>query len=69
MSEKDLRVDFYDNASPGDSYRVSCRMVHVPSGTVAQSDEQHNQLMAKHQAFHRLLSRLPAVVAVEEGTP
>jgi protein subunit release factor A len=58
MSEKDLRVDFYDNASPGDSYRVSCRMVHVPSGTVAQSEQHQSRLMAKRQAFDRLLEGL-----------
>jgi protein subunit release factor A len=54
----DLRVDYYDNASPGDNYRVTCRIVHIPSGVVEQSDDQRNRMMAKRQAYDRLLAKL-----------
>jgi protein subunit release factor A len=55
----DLRFDFYDNASPGDSFRVTCRIVHIPTGKVGQSDDQRGVLAAKRQAFARLLRQLP----------
>lgn len=61
-NNKDCRVDFYDNASPGDSYRVTCRIVHVPTGAVATSGEHQMQTQAALEAFGVLdaaLAKLP----------
>jgi protein subunit release factor A len=51
VNNKDCRMDFYDNASPGDFYRVKCRITHVPTGTVATSHEHQTQTQAALEAF------------------
>lgn len=58
VREMDIRADYYDNASPGEFYRVTCKLAHIPTGTVAESDHQHNRTMAKRQATDRLLAKL-----------
>jgi len=55
------RVDFYDNAMPGNAYRVTCRITHVPTGIVVQSDEHQTLFMARTQAFERLLAKIDEV--------
>lgn len=64
--EMDLRIDYFDNASPGDSFRVTCHIVHQPSGVTARSDDQRNRSMAKRQAYDRLLAKVYTLGAANE---
>jgi protein subunit release factor A len=58
LDERDLRVDFYDNASPGDNYRVACRISHIPTGKVGMSEQHLSRLNAKREATDRLKAKL-----------
>lgn len=65
MDENDLRIDIYSQA--GGRYNWSMRIVHIPSGIVAQSDSipgrgpgQRTQFSVKTELLGQIRRRLDA---------
>ena len=68
VRKSDLRIDYYRGSGPGGQHRnktdSACRITHLPTGTVAQSEEHKKQGQNKKAAFERLCKILvPKMVA------
>jgi protein subunit release factor B len=57
LTAKDFKFEFYRGSGKGGQHRnktdSACRCRHLPSGSVAKSEDQRKQLQNKRKAFER----------------
>lgn len=62
VRKSDLRIDYYRGSGPGGQHRnktdSACRITHIPTGLVAQSEDQRRQNQNRGVAFRRLCVKL-----------
>lgn len=71
VRKKDLRIDYYRGSGKGGQHRnktdSACRITHIPTGVVAQSEDQRSQHQNRITAFKRLAVKLiPLMRGVEK---
>lgn len=61
IAPEEIRVDMFSTGmSEIGTYRVVCRIVHLPTGVVVNSEESKSDLQAKAQALTLLEERIRA---------
>lgn len=62
VRKKDLKITYYRGSGPGGQHRnktdSACRITHIPTGIVAQSEEHKKQGQNRKAAFRRLCDQL-----------
>jgi peptide chain release factor 1 len=62
VRKDDLRIDYYRGSGKGGQHRnktdSACRITHLPTGIVAQSEEERSQPRNRKAAFARLTSQV-----------
>lgn len=72
VTKKDLRIDYYRGSGAGGQHRnktdSACRITHIPTGIVAQCEDQRHQDQNKKIAFQRLAQKLiPLMKSVKKS--
>lgn len=72
VTKKDLRIDTYRGSGKGGQHRnktdSAVRITHIPTGIMAQSEDERDQQRNKRTAFKRLAVKLVPIM-VKELTP
>jgi peptide chain release factor 1 len=62
VTKKDLRIDWFSGTGGGGQYRNkhmnSCRITHLPTGMVGQSQDERSRVQNQKVAFRRLVEQL-----------
>lgn len=70
VRKTDLRIDWFSGTGAGGQHRNkhmnSCRMTHIPTGIVAQSQDERSREANKRKAFRRLAEKLVPMMVREE---
>lgn len=66
VRKSDLKIDYYRGSGPGGQNKnkrdTACRMTHIPTGKVAQAEEQRTQEGNRKAAFKRLCDQLVPIM-------
>jgi peptide chain release factor 1 len=69
----DLRVDFYRGSGPSGQNRnkrdTACRIMHLPTGTVASAQDERTQEANRRLAFRRLAAKLEPLMRTAARAP
>ena len=66
VRKNDLRIDYYRGQGPGGQHRnktdSACRITHLPTGIVAQCEDERKQNQNRTIAFRRLCAKLVPIM-------